>query len=179
MSGPSLVSPPEFCTCSVCSLTTMTRVCVCRRVRVLTEAPVHFGLIPHDHWYQPAWIDEARATAARNEMVKNQVIYGGTCVCVFRHTAHSPRNRERAYVLCPRCIIYLKILTVRFLGSVPYRNMCQSPLHLFRGVVADLRVFYVPGRYNSAFFFKHELLKDFKYYWRMECVWVSHGFSER
>jgi len=78
------------------------------RVSVLTDAPVHFGLIPHDHWYQPDWIDEEKATAARNEMVKNQVIYG---------------------------------------GSVPYRNMC---------------------RYNSAFFFKHELLKDFKYYWRME-----------
>ena len=37
------------------------------------------------------------------------------------------------------------------------------------GVVADPNL-YVPGRYNSAFFFKHELLKDFKYYWRMEYV---------
>jgi alpha 1,2-mannosyltransferase len=78
------------------------------RVSVLTDAPIHFGLIPHDHWFQPDWIDEERASAAREEMVKNQVIYG---------------------------------------GSVPYRNMC---------------------RYNSAFFFKHELLKDFRYYWRME-----------
>lgn len=77
-------------------------------MRVLTDAPVHFGLIPHDHWYQPDWIDEEKASAARDEMVRNQVIYG---------------------------------------GSVPYRNMC---------------------RYNSAFFFKHELLKDFRYYWRME-----------
>jgi hypothetical protein len=57
-----------------------------RRVQVLTDAPVHFGLIPHDHWYQPDWIDEEKATAARNEMVKNQVIYGGTlAVC---HIAH-------------------------------------------------------------------------------------------
>ena len=35
---------------------------------------------------------------------------------------------------------------------------------------------YVPGRYNSAFFFKHELLKDFKYYWRMEYVSDASGF---
>ena len=60
-------------TCSVYLLMTV----ICRRVRVLTDAPVQFGLIPHDHWYQPDWIDEAKATAARNEMVKNQVIYGG------------------------------------------------------------------------------------------------------
>jgi len=32
-------------------------------------------------------------------------------------------------------------------GSVPYRNMC---------------------RFNSGFFFRHELLKDYKYYWRVE-----------
>ncbi|KAF8481515.1 glycosyltransferase family 15 protein [Gautieria morchelliformis] len=32
-------------------------------------------------------------------------------------------------------------------GSVPYRNMC---------------------RFNSGFFFRHELLKDYDYYWRVE-----------
>jgi alpha 1,2-mannosyltransferase len=32
-------------------------------------------------------------------------------------------------------------------GSVPYRNMC---------------------RFNSGFFYRHELLKPFKYYWRVE-----------
>lgn len=57
-----------------------------RRVKVLTDAPVHFGLIPHDHWYQPDWIDEEKASAARDEMVRNQVIYGG--MWMSRHTAH-------------------------------------------------------------------------------------------
>ena len=56
---------------------------------MLTDAPVQFGLIPHDHWYQPDWIDEEKATAARNEMVRNQVIYGGASVSVFRHTARA------------------------------------------------------------------------------------------
>lgn len=48
-----------------------------RRITDLTDADVKFGLIPHDDWYQPAWIDEAKATEARNKMVQDQVIYGG------------------------------------------------------------------------------------------------------
>ncbi|KAJ7155949.1 glycosyltransferase family 15 protein [Mycena crocata] len=79
-----------------------------KRVSALTDGKVQFGLIPHDHWYQPSWIDETRATAAREEMVKNNVIYG---------------------------------------GSVSYRNMC---------------------RFNSGFFYRHELLKPYRYYWRVE-----------
>ncbi|KAJ7109391.1 glycosyltransferase family 15 protein [Mycena epipterygia] len=78
------------------------------RVAGLTDSPVQFGLIPHDHWFQPDWIDETRAAASRADMIKNKVIYG---------------------------------------GSVPYRNMC---------------------RYNSGFFYRHELLKPYKYYWRVE-----------
>jgi len=79
-----------------------------RRTREVTDAPVSYGLIPRDHWYQPDSIDEEKATAAREQMVKNNVIYG---------------------------------------GSVPYRNMC---------------------RYNSGFFFRHELLQNYRYYWRVE-----------
>ena len=56
------------------------------------DAEVHFGLIPHHHWYQPDWIDEDRATAARNEMIKNDDIYGGTYV--FRVAAHSLRDLQ-------------------------------------------------------------------------------------
>jgi len=78
------------------------------RVTELTDAKVQFGLIPNDHWVQPAWIDESKATAARQKMIENNVIYG---------------------------------------GSVPYRNMC---------------------RFNSGFFFRHELLKPYQYYWRIE-----------
>jgi len=78
------------------------------RVSELTDAKMQFGLIPNDHWVQPASIDESKASAAREKMVKNNVIYG---------------------------------------GSVPYRNMC---------------------RFNSGFFFRHELLKPYQYYWRIE-----------
>ncbi|KAI0093952.1 glycosyltransferase family 15 protein [Irpex rosettiformis] len=79
-----------------------------KRVTELTDAPVSFGLIDHDHWFQPDSIDEEKASASRKEMEKNQVIYG---------------------------------------GSVPYRNMC---------------------RFNSGFFFRHPLLQNYKYYWRIE-----------
>ena len=51
-----------------------------RRILELTDAPVQFGLINKDHWYQPDWIDEERATAARNQMIKDQVIYGGASI---------------------------------------------------------------------------------------------------
>ncbi|KAG5642957.1 hypothetical protein DXG03_001839 [Asterophora parasitica] len=78
------------------------------RVSKLTDAKVEFGVIPKEHWVQPDSIDEAKASAARESMVKNGVIYG---------------------------------------GSVPYRNMC---------------------RFNSGFFYRHELLKPYKYYWRVE-----------
>ncbi len=43
----------------------------------LTDATVEFGLIPHDHWYQPDWVDEEKASAVREQMMRNGVIYGG------------------------------------------------------------------------------------------------------
>ncbi|KAH9926216.1 glycosyltransferase family 15 protein [Fomitopsis serialis] len=43
----------------------------------ITNSNVEFGLIPHDHWYQPSWIDEDKASVARKQMIKDQVIYGG------------------------------------------------------------------------------------------------------
>ncbi|KII88493.1 glycosyltransferase family 15 protein [Plicaturopsis crispa FD-325 SS-3] len=78
------------------------------RVSILTQAKIEFGLIPKEDWFQPPWIDEKKAEAARQDMQKNNVIYG---------------------------------------GSVPYRNMC---------------------RFNSGFFYRHELLQKYQYYWRVE-----------
>ncbi|KAJ7186417.1 glycosyltransferase family 15 protein [Mycena filopes] len=77
-----------------------------REISALTSAPVQFGLIPPEHWYQPSWIDEDKAARAR-----------------------------------------LKLKNAPYGDSVPYRNMC---------------------RYQSGFFFRSELLKPFKYYWRIE-----------
>lgn len=43
----------------------------------MTTAPVSYGLIPKDDWYQPDWIDEEKATNARKKMEGEKVIYGG------------------------------------------------------------------------------------------------------
>jgi alpha 1,2-mannosyltransferase len=42
----------------------------------LTNAPCHYGQIPQEHWVQPDWIDEEKATKARQEMIEKKVIYG-------------------------------------------------------------------------------------------------------
>ncbi|KAF9063735.1 glycosyltransferase family 15 protein [Rhodocollybia butyracea] len=44
-------------------------------VKEQTSATVSFGLIPKDHWYQPDWIDEERATQGRKEMAAANIIY--------------------------------------------------------------------------------------------------------
>lgn len=44
---------------------------------MLTSAQMEFGLISPDHWYQPDWIDEEKATENRNKLVASNVIYGG------------------------------------------------------------------------------------------------------
>ncbi|KAL0576944.1 hypothetical protein V5O48_005051 [Marasmius crinis-equi] len=48
-----------------------------RRVTEATSAPVSFGLIPHDHWFQPDWIDEDRAREGREKMQAKKIIYAG------------------------------------------------------------------------------------------------------
>ncbi|KAF8886687.1 nucleotide-diphospho-sugar transferase [Gymnopilus junonius] len=44
----------------------------------IVSSNAEFGLIPHDHWFQPEWIDEERATQSRNAMVAEDIIYGGS-----------------------------------------------------------------------------------------------------
>ncbi|KAJ7932844.1 glycosyltransferase family 15 protein [Mycena leptocephala] len=79
-----------------------------KRISAITNAPIEFGVIPHDWWFQPDWIDEAKATEGRKKMSEQGIIYA---------------------------------------DSVSYRNMC---------------------RFNSGFFFKHEMLLKYKWYWRIE-----------
>ena len=68
-----------------------------RRVKTVTDSEVKFGVIPHDHWNQPDWIDEEKATKAREQMVKDSVIYGGTCS--LRRSSVSVSNGT--YRKCP------------------------------------------------------------------------------
>ncbi|KAF4603652.1 hypothetical protein EYR38_004067 [Pleurotus pulmonarius] len=45
------------------------------RVRILTDAPIQFGQISPDDWYQPPWIDEKRAEQGRLAMMRQHIIY--------------------------------------------------------------------------------------------------------
>lgn len=45
---------------------------------MLTSSNISYGVIPRDHWNQPEWIDEEKATMGRNELVSKNIIYGGT-----------------------------------------------------------------------------------------------------
>lgn len=68
---------------------------------------VSYGLVPQEHWLEPAWIDQERAAESRKKMKEAKVIYG---------------------------------------GNEAYRRMC---------------------RYQSGFFFRHELLQQYDWYWRV------------
>lgn len=49
----------------------------------LTDAKIEFGLIPKEDWFQPDWIDEEKAKKSREDMEKNNVIYGGELIYLF------------------------------------------------------------------------------------------------
>jgi alpha 1,2-mannosyltransferase len=51
------------------------------RLSNLVSGPVHFGLIPDEHWYQPDWVNETLATEEREKMVADNTIYGGSVPC--------------------------------------------------------------------------------------------------
>jgi alpha 1,2-mannosyltransferase len=57
--------------------------CKNSRVSNVVSGPVHFGQIPEEHWYQPSWINETRATEERDKMEEEGVIYGGSLSCDF------------------------------------------------------------------------------------------------
>lgn len=78
------------------------------KMSAIVSGPVTFALTPPHHWYQPGWIDEEKASASRDQMVADDIIYA---------------------------------------GSVSYRNMC---------------------RFNSGFFYRHPVLQQYKWYWRVE-----------
>lgn len=79
-----------------------------RETSRLVSGTTHYGLIPHDQWSFPDWIDTQKAAETRERMRQQQVIYG---------------------------------------DSISYRHMC---------------------RYESGFFFRHPIMQQFDYYWRVE-----------
>ena len=85
-----------------------------RTISAEIAGPVTFGLIPREHWYQPDWIDEDKASASRADMVASNVIYGGASV--LRNALESTSLTVHAtigsvsYVLLPRSLVVRTIL---------------------------------------------------------------------
>lgn len=46
----------------------------------VTSSNVSFGLIPPEDWNQPDWVDEEKAKAGRDALVKQDIIYGGESI---------------------------------------------------------------------------------------------------
>jgi alpha 1,2-mannosyltransferase len=55
------------------------------RVSILASGPVYFGQIPQEHWYQPPWIDEAKATEERIKMLNDGIGRSESVPCGFLH----------------------------------------------------------------------------------------------
>jgi Glycolipid 2-alpha-mannosyltransferase len=64
-------------------------------VAALTDATVQFGLVPADHWTQPPWINETKASAARESMANNGVIYGGASSTLVCRMSVDTQNNDR------------------------------------------------------------------------------------
>ncbi|KAI8997582.1 nucleotide-diphospho-sugar transferase [Pilobolus umbonatus] len=46
--------------------------------RMMTNAEVHYGLVPKEHWSYPDWIDVNYAAQCRSEMARRGIVYGGS-----------------------------------------------------------------------------------------------------
>ncbi|CCC68767.1 hypothetical protein NCAS_0B06830 [Naumovozyma castellii] len=74
----------------------------------LISGKTKYGVVPHEHWSFPPWIDQDKAAKVRDEMREKKIIYG---------------------------------------DSISYRHMC---------------------RFESGFFYRHPLLDEYDWYWRVE-----------
>ncbi|PPQ91104.1 hypothetical protein CVT25_013142 [Psilocybe cyanescens] len=48
------------------------------RLKTMASSTTEFGLIPREHWFQPDWIDEDKASKSRDKMQSENIIYGGS-----------------------------------------------------------------------------------------------------
>lgn len=46
--------------------------------RMMTNAEVHYGLVPQEHWSYPDWIDQEYAAECRQDLADQNIVYGGS-----------------------------------------------------------------------------------------------------
>lgn len=77
----------------------------------MTDSTIKYGLIPEEHWVQPDWIDEEKASEARKDMVKHNVIYGGAfiplskCHTLVTHVGLKAVSRTLTPDSCSFCAV--------------------------------------------------------------------------
>ncbi|KAF7359002.1 Glycosyltransferase family 15 protein [Mycena sanguinolenta] len=133
---------------------------------------MEFGIIPHDWWFQV----RSPLSPLPCSLIPSPAPASHCGVPTFTPGSSYPfPPNPRAAPLSPRsCPAFLpppdwideaRATAARkameeqgiiYAGSVSYRNMC---------------------RFNSGFFFKHELLEKYRWYWRIECVSLSFSTS--
>ena len=91
----------------------------------LTSAECFYGLIEPSHWNQPDWIDEEKATAARNDMIEKKVIYGHS---VPYRNSQCDDDRVRARSGTDRSVALRRF--ARFAHSVSVQLDGESSSHL-------------------------------------------------
>jgi len=117
-----------------------------RQVTAVTNSTVSFGQIPREDWLQPDWIDEEKAKAGRDSLVKQGIIYGGGSLL-----GGTSLTASQSLIFLQ--IVYRTRSPTPIGGPKPadhfirYRNMC---------------------RFQSRAFYKQELVLPYRWYWRVE-----------
>ncbi|KAH8833873.1 glycosyltransferase family 15 protein [Flagelloscypha sp. PMI_526] len=89
------------------------------RVSVLTRAEVQFGVIPKEHWYQPDWIDEEKASEGRRNMVAQGIIYADSVS--YRNMCRFNSGFFYRHPLVQKYRYYWRVEPeVKFFCDVPY-----------------------------------------------------------
>ena len=96
----------------------------------VTSTNCSYGKIPHDHWFQPDWIDETKATASRLDMIENNVCRRFLPnFSVNAHNLHFILRPDHLWRLVSARTSgdqrYSQHSSFSLRSSVPYRNMCR------------------------------------------------------
>jgi Glycolipid 2-alpha-mannosyltransferase len=106
------------------------------RVIKLTKSKVEFGLVPTEHWNQPQWINETKASSERQRLLKDGVAYGGdfamfiSCSVKLFFTESSLHREPFVRLSCSGSNLWILLIYNR-----RYRNMCR----FFAGVMFPSR----------------------------------------
>ncbi|KAJ7666731.1 nucleotide-diphospho-sugar transferase [Mycena polygramma] len=113
-----------------------------RRVSAVASGSVEYGLVPRDHWVQPDWIDEDKATKGREQLVSENVIYGGIFArCIRGHfyetitragakdaSMRDPAKACSAHTALPPLWRFWSLANFAFAYSLFFQLLLQTPL---------------------------------------------------